>query len=89
MSLLVEEIADDIRDFNKKAVKVSKSDHGLTPSDSPSFVRPLSKDGRRGSLVGPSETWASKAPSYSHSLETMFLASSYKADDKKSTPRLQ
>ena len=29
MSLLVEEIADDIRDFNKKVVKASKSDHGL------------------------------------------------------------
>ena len=33
MSLLVEEIADDIRDFNKKIVKVSKSDHGLAKSD--------------------------------------------------------
>ena len=50
MSLLVEEIADDIRDFNKKVVKVSKSDHGLTPSDSPTFVKPLSKEGRRSSL---------------------------------------
>lgn len=29
MSLLVEEIADDIRDFNKKIVKTSKSDHGI------------------------------------------------------------
>ncbi|GFO36917.1 hypothetical protein PoB_006342200 [Plakobranchus ocellatus] len=89
MSLLVEEIADDIRDFNKKVVKVSKSDHGLTPSDSPNVNKPLMKEGRRGSFANSSETWASKTPSGSQSLETMFLASSYKTDDKKSTPRLQ
>ncbi|BFZ00995.1 hypothetical protein BsWGS_04035 [Bradybaena similaris] len=92
MSLLVEEIADDIRDFNKKVVKTSKSDHGLglakadvTPSKS------HNKTGSRGSLTASaSDVWATKTPVYSHSLDTMFLASSYKTDkDKPPTPKLQ
>lgn len=51
MSVLVEEIADDIRDFNKKVVKTSKSDHGLAKTDvTPS--KSQNKSGSRGSLGG-------------------------------------
>ncbi|KAH9488353.1 hypothetical protein Btru_063709 [Bulinus truncatus] len=92
MSVLVEEIGDDIRDFNKKVVKSSKSDHGLSKSDVTGNKSPLPKTGPRGSLgaVPVNEPWASKTPSFSQSLDTMFLASSYKADkDKTSAPRLQ
>ncbi|XP_005088941.2 uncharacterized protein KIAA0825 [Aplysia californica] len=88
MSLLVEEIADDIRDFNKKVVKASKSDHGLSKTDTGSG-KGHSKSGPRGSL-GATDSWASKTPLNSQSLDTMFLASSFRTDkDKSGTPRLQ
>ncbi|CAL1530200.1 unnamed protein product [Lymnaea stagnalis] len=91
MSVLVEEIADDIRDFNKKAVKASKSDHGLAKADVTGNKSPQPKPGSRGSLgAAGSDLWAAKTPSLSQSLDTMFLASSYKTEkDKIATPRLQ
>ncbi|XP_055885890.1 uncharacterized protein KIAA0825 homolog isoform X1 [Biomphalaria glabrata] len=92
MSVLVEEIADDIRDFNKKVVKSSKSDHGLAKIDAAGSKSPQPKTGQRGSLgaVPLNEPWASKTPSFSQSLDTMFLASSYKPDkDKSAGPKLQ
>ena len=52
MSVLVEEIADDIRDFNKKVVKSSKSDHGLAKIDASGSKSPQPKSGPRGSLGG-------------------------------------
>lgn len=52
MSVLVEEIADDIREFNKKVVKASKSDHGLAKSEAGGSKGPQPKAGSRGSLGG-------------------------------------
>ncbi|CAG5123865.1 unnamed protein product, partial [Candidula unifasciata] len=52
MSLLVEEIADDIRDFNKKVVKTSKSDHGLGLAKAEATPSKSHKSGSRGSLGG-------------------------------------
>lgn len=54
MSLLVEEIADDIRDFNKKVVKTSKSDHGLGLAKAEATPSKSHKTGSRGSLTGRS-----------------------------------
>ncbi|XP_059169109.1 uncharacterized protein KIAA0825-like [Physella acuta] len=92
MSVLVEEIADDIREFNKKVVKASKSDHGLAKSEAGGSKAPQPKAGSRGSLGATSsaDLWASKTPTLSQSLDTMFLASSYKVDKEKTAgPRLQ
>ena len=79
-------------------MKVSKSDHsGIAKGENISDKQNGAKSsGQRGSLGGftsqnTDSSWASKAGPNSKSLDTMFMASSYKSEKegKSGTPRLQ